>query len=429
MSLSLALLASFAPATAPSAAPSLAQILKTSDLQGALVGAVVAAPDGRTLYAEGPDLRLMPASNQKLFTVAFALDTLGTEYRSETRFWRDEETIGIDSDGTLDVSYVRLAAFAQKFGRRPKVVLWQSYRPGRPDTWQLGDAPNRYAPTIAAFSSEKAGVELWGNSSGEADFRPAPLGLTFDEGPRSSGARSMAAGLAFDPETGIVYGPSEARLKAVRIETLSQPAPDLAAAGLFGDSVERSALDPALVRRRAPDATLLTDPLKDVAGRCLKPSDNYLAEHLLMMAATNRMGRRVDFDLAPRAISSWAQGRVGLPDKSFDPADGSGLSRRNLVTARSVARLLNWSRKQKWGAVYADAMADPGSGTLKGRLSGVRFRGKTGTLTGACSLSGFVRTRGGRELAVSLLMNHYACSTTRVRAIQDEFVKRVAASY
>ncbi|RYG80437.1 D-alanyl-D-alanine carboxypeptidase/D-alanyl-D-alanine-endopeptidase, partial [bacterium] len=114
---------------------------------------------------------------------------------------------------------------------------------------------------------------------------------------------------------------------------------------------------------------------------------------------------------------------------SFDPADGSGLSRKNLVTARSVVRLLNWSRRQTWGATFLTALADPSTGTLKGRLGGLEFRGKTGTLDGACSLSGFVRCRSGRELAVSLLVNHYACSTARVRALQDEFVKRVAAGY
>lgn len=420
MSLSLALLA----------APSLAQILHTPDLRGALVGAVVAAPDGRSLFAEGADLRLMPASNEKLFTVAFALDTLGPSYRSATHFWRDEESIAIDSDGTLDLSYAKLSEFATKFGRRPKVVLWQAFRPGRPDSWQLGDAPNRYAPTIAAFSCERAGVELWCNPAGDPEIRPAPLGVTLSTNWRgSTEARPIARGLRFDPSLGVVYSPGEFSGQPGRVDTLSQPAPDLAAAGLFGDKVERSTADPALIRRRTPDATLLADPLEAVAGRCLKPSDNFLAEHLLMMAARNRLGRDVDFGTASRAIADWARVRVGLPERTFDPADGSGLSRKNLVTARSLARLLNWSRKQRWGKVYTDAMADPNSGTLKGRLKGVRFRGKTGTLDGACALSGLVKTKSGRELAVSLIVNHYACSTARVRTIQDEFVKRVAASY
>lgn len=416
-------------------------VLDVDDLRGAIVGAVVTAPDGRPLYARNPDTRLMPASNEKLFTVAFALDTLGPAYRSETRFWRDEESVGIDSDGTLDLSYARLRAFMEKFGHRPRVTLSQAFSAGRPLGWQLGDAPNRYAPAIAAFSCERAGVELRADANGQPQVFPAPLGVAI--APRGVSVVSgptipIAKGLRFEPVSGAVTWPSDVTLAPGVVDTLSQPFPDLSAAALFATDGEEASVtlanpDPRLVRRRAPDATLLADPLRDVAGRCLKPSDNFLAEQLLMMAASRKLNGkpvwRPTYESAAREISAWGRGRVGLPDRSFDPADGSGLSRKNLVTARSVVRLLNWSRRQAWGGTFVASLADPTTGTLKGRLRGIDFRGKTGTLDGACSLSGFVKCKSGRQLAVSLLMNHYACPTARVRALQDEFVKRVAASY
>ena len=403
----------------------LGNVLDHADLKGSVISAIVTDLDGRVLFGRGSDLRVMPASNQKLFTVAYALDRLGPKYRAATRFWRDDESITIDSDGTLDLGYTELKTFADRFGRRPRVILRQAYRRGRPGTWQIGDVPNRYAPAITAFSCEKGGVELWSGPSG-LEFHPPVVGITVQPMPahqtkgqgysQAIGAQSIAAGHLYDPDAGIVYEGEGTRAETPRrVDTLSQPAPDFSAARLFGETVEPDTADPALVRRRAPDDVLLSASVADVAPRCLKPSDNFLAESLFEM--TKLRG------LDPMA---WGKSRVGLETGSFDPEDGSGLSRRNLITARSLAKLLRWTSRQPWAGLYRSSLAVPGeAGTLKERLTGVAFRGKTGTLTGASALSGYVQSASGRTLAVSLVVNHYACPAIRVRALQDQFIRAV----
>ncbi len=403
------------PAPPPAANPvtlGLQTLLLSSDLKGSVIGAIVTDEDGRTLFERGADLRLAPASNQKLFTVAYALDRLGPEYRSATRFWTDDAGIFIDSDGTLDLGYKELKALADRLGRRPKATLRQAYRRGRPGTWEIEDAPNRYAPAIAAFACERGGVELWMSEGGEPEIRPAPLGLTIAEG--EADAQPIAGGMAYDPFRGVVYR-NGAKPRPGRIDTLSQPQPDLAAAALFGETVERNDSDPARERRRAPDATLLTDSLLAVAPRCLQPSDNYLAESLFEMAKLRGMPPK-----------RWGVERVGLEPNTYDPKDGSGLSREDVVTARAIARLLRWTRRQPWGAGYRAALARPGVGTLKSRLAGSDFQGKTGSLAGVSSLSGFVRSSGGRTRVVSLLVNGYACPVARVHDLQDRFVRAAA---
>lgn len=387
-------------------------LLNSPDLKGSVVGVIVTETDGRVLFERGADLRLAPASNQKLFTVAYALDRLGPEYRSATRFWADEDAVTIASDGTLDLSYADLKALAERIGRRPKVRLIQAYRRGRPGTWEIDDLPNRYAPSVTAFSCEKAGVELWADAAGEPEMRPAPLGVTFarpDE--NAPDAEAIAGGLRYDVVRGVIYRSPETKLKPGRVDTLAQPTPDLAAAALFGDAVERGGPLPT----RAPDATLLTDPLLTVAGRCLPPSDNFLAESLFEMARTKGM-----------PPEEWGRTRVGFAPESYVPKDGSGLSRRDVVTARAVARLLRWTRLQPWGAGYRAALARPGTGTLRARLKSVRFEGKTGTLTGVSSLSGYVEDAKGRTRVVSLLMNGYAAPLGRIHDLQDRFVAAVA---
>lgn len=56
------------------------RILTHDDLRGASVGAIVTTLDGTVLYERNSDLRLMPASNQKLLSVSYALHALGPDF-------------------------------------------------------------------------------------------------------------------------------------------------------------------------------------------------------------------------------------------------------------------------------------------------------------------------------------------------------------
>jgi D-alanyl-D-alanine carboxypeptidase/D-alanyl-D-alanine-endopeptidase (penicillin-binding protein 4) len=63
------------------------------------------------------------------------------------------------------------------------------------------------------------------------------------------------------------------------------------------------------------------------------------------------------------------------------------------------------------------------SGTISGRMRGSpaqgNLRGKTGTLEGVSSLSGYVTTADGEELAFSMLMQHYPARARDYRHVQD----------
>ncbi len=70
--------------------PNLDAILDVPELKGAVYGAVVTRPGGEVLYERTADLHVMPASNQKLISCAFALATFGPEYRPQPRSWKIE---------------------------------------------------------------------------------------------------------------------------------------------------------------------------------------------------------------------------------------------------------------------------------------------------------------------------------------------------
>ena len=73
------------PGRAASLAQALDKILDAPALKGGIAGVEVArVSDGRVLYAQDPDTRLMPASNRKLFTAAAALELLGDDFTLKT---------------------------------------------------------------------------------------------------------------------------------------------------------------------------------------------------------------------------------------------------------------------------------------------------------------------------------------------------------
>ncbi|MBA3584461.1 MAG: D-alanyl-D-alanine carboxypeptidase/D-alanyl-D-alanine-endopeptidase, partial [Gemmatimonadetes bacterium] len=119
---------------------------------------------------------------------------------------------------------------------------------------------------------------------------------------------------------------------------------------------------------------------------------------------------------------------VGLDTLSIRLADGSGVSRYNLVTARQIVRLLAYmANRDDLAAVYAAALPIAGlDGTLEDRMAGTpaegHARAKTGSLSGVSALSGYAPAADGERLAFSIVMEFFAGPTTPVRAVQDSLV-------
>jgi D-alanyl-D-alanine carboxypeptidase/D-alanyl-D-alanine-endopeptidase (penicillin-binding protein 4) len=144
--------------------------------------------------------------------------------------------------------------------------------------------------------------------------------------------------------------------------------------------------------------------------RMLRVSDNFLAEQLLLMTST-RVGYR-DSLSSQRAIRYMLQHELkNLPDRP-DWVDGSGLSRLNLLTPRTLTAVLVRLHQQVPEARLLSLLAaGGGQGTLRKRYfepgppKVTWFWGKTGTLTHTCNLAGYVRCKSGRLVAVTFFNN------------------------
>lgn len=163
------------------------------------------------------------------------------------------------------------------------------------------------------------------------------------------------------------------------------------------------------------------EALGALARRILKPSDNALADALLG-ALPGMAGRP---DLAPDELCAEAWGDRGLFLRGTCWADGSGLSRRGMMSAEVIVGLLQAMDASRWRQEFITALPIAGvDGTLRNRMRGWRAQGrvraKTGTLTGVSALSGYAETDGGERLIFAMIMNGFSCDRDRVRRIQDE---------
>jgi D-alanyl-D-alanine carboxypeptidase/D-alanyl-D-alanine-endopeptidase (penicillin-binding protein 4) len=296
-------------------------------------------------------------------------------------------------------------------------------------------------------------------------------------------ARSLKAA-GFKRVTGHVYG-DESLFDARRGPTSSSPDPwvgplsgldfnhGLSKHGRFLKSPARYAaarLDAALEKRgvkvrrkpgvhRTPAKSLMLAEVRSPSlARLLrfqnKPSDNFFAEmfaKLLPVARAEGGPMRTADDPMPvpptpdepqaaaaaepepgpsstRAGARLAMRYARKLGAKPSLVDGSGLSRADHASPRSVARLLDAARGRSWFPALYDSLPIAGvDGTLDDRMRKGAARGrchaKTGSLSDVSALSGYCKTRGGRTIVFSILMNHV--NVNGARDLQDRMLNAI----
>lgn len=146
-------------------------------------------------------------------------------------------------------------------------------------------------------------------------------------------------------------------------------------------------------------------PLSDIVAEMLTNSDNNTAELLvkeLGFATTGVGSREAGLEVIKAKLVEW-----GIPLDALTFVDGSGLDRGNRLTCSSLSALL--AKDGGFGPAGLGLAIAGQTGTLRDvlgdSLGAGKLRGKTGTLTGAKSLSGFVPYAADKASSFSLIIN------------------------
>jgi D-alanyl-D-alanine carboxypeptidase/D-alanyl-D-alanine-endopeptidase (penicillin-binding protein 4) len=428
---------------------------------------------GETLYTRNADKLFMPASNQKIITGSVALAQLGPDYRWATTVLAHgavrkgvlDGDLVVRGDGDPSIStsmrgdaLAPLRDLADSLRARGitrirgRVVAAPSPFTDSPLGlgWAWDDLDEPYSAGVDALFFNEGFTQLLvraGARPGDAvrvTTRPAstyPLllvhattiarpvtaadsarlrpGLTV--GYDSSHTGVLVAGAIAAGDTAIL----ELAFRDQTVAYLAALREALRSRGITVDDAQRgsaASLD-SLLSLRSP-------PLRDVIKAFEKPSQNQIGELLFKTIALRAtgVGRA---DTAQRVVGSQLVAWGAEPD-GFAVRDGSGLSRHDYVSPRTLVMALDAMRRHPQFRVFYDALPIAGvDGTIDKRMRGTPAQGnvhaKTGYIDKARSLSGYVTTADGRMLLFSMLCNNYSVPTATVNRIQDSVAARLAS--
>ena len=193
--------------------------------------------------------------------------------------------------------------------------------------------------------------------------------------------------------------------------------------------------------QRAPDADLpsanrvlaehFSTPLLDDIRVINKTSQNLHAELALRLAGKLR-GSGGSFEGGAAAIKQFLV-QAGLKDDEFTFLDGSGLSRRDLVTPAATVQLLLYAARQPWGAAFEESLPVSGTdGSLADRFQNTPAAGlvhaKTGSLSHVNALSGYGQTQAGKRFVFSIFCNNHNLPGKKVLEAMDAVVQMVVTN-
>lgn len=398
---------------------------------GIAFSAVVMDREGRVLYEHGADTRLVPASNAKVLSSVYAFSVLGKDWRPKTRFWKEGDDVVVDAVGDPGLTSTQLNGVVAKLQLKApfKVKVHAAFKGGYPDGWKADDYQFKYGRPVFAFSVDQALLPVYAQK-GALEPLPESVGVIVRRG-RLKGP--VESSYDFWARVLTVRGSLPTERKVVA--EITAPDPTAHACYVMGGVPA----GPADLPAREPDAVIEGKPLSELAAECLKPSDNMMAESILQLAVQEdlkRTGKSL-FDPDPAAHSpfTWAGAnmqdfywsRLGVRRQDIRMFDGSGLSRQNLVTGRTLARALQFAWGQEFRGAFVSALPRPGeAGTLRNRLKGQPVAAKTGSLNNVAALSGYVFPDSQDPLIFAVIGNTNGRPASLVRTLADKLVTQLA---
>jgi D-alanyl-D-alanine carboxypeptidase/D-alanyl-D-alanine-endopeptidase (penicillin-binding protein 4) len=160
-------------------------------------------------------------------------------------------------------------------------------------------------------------------------------------------------------------------------------------------------------------ARVTSAPLAQIVERVLQTSDNEASEVLLRHVGLQVVGD-ASFSGGRRGVTQ-VLGEAGVDLTGDTLYDGSGLSRRNRLSPRTLLAVLQLATSRpRLGAVVSGLPVSAFNGSLADRFSEVpapargRVRAKTGTLSGVTSLAGVTTDARGRPMLFVLMADRVA---------------------
>jgi D-alanyl-D-alanine carboxypeptidase/D-alanyl-D-alanine-endopeptidase (penicillin-binding protein 4) len=412
------------------------------NLEHAIVGIyAVNTENGKVLIDQNSDLSLVPASCMKIVTTATALHLLGSDYRFETSLEYDgeinEETLHgnlyirgggdpcLGSDrisGSLswETQIEAWVSAVQKLGIKKiegKVIAdatkWEKALAA--PSWAWEDLGNYYGAGACALSFHENSYSLFfrpGIHEGEntSILRTEPPLTSFfirnevKTGPQGSGDRACIYGSEYSfmqfVRGTVPAGVNEFAIKGA-IPNPAEYCAELFAAELMQKGITIDLQEIQSSTGRTAIHKTLSPPVGEIVHWTNQKSINLYAEHLLKKMG-ELMYKEGSTQAGIKAVAQfWRSKNVDLG--GFNMVDGSGLSRKNLITTKQLVSLLLQMKKSDHFSLFLGSLPEQ-EGSIKA---------KSGSMS---SIKGYVGYSG--DVAFAILVNNcidYAAMNKKIK--------------
>jgi len=408
---------------------------------------VTSLKSGITLYSLNSNKKLMPASNNKLYTCAAALASLGPEYTFETSIYEEDGNLYLKGGGDPDFSLEKLDSLAQIVASQINTIdtiyvdesMMDSLHYG--EGWMWDEGPWWYAAPVSALSLNDNCINFF--------IRPGDLGkpVSISTKPTTEfieiDNQSMTVNDTIDHKNFKVtrdwvgrtnrFTISGEKLIYESADTLVRNIvdPPLFAGTvlkkmLIGYGINVNKISMGVTPESAVKVTShISDSLFYSAENLMNESDNLTAELFVKTIGikNNLPGNWRD---GLKNIKSFLADSVSIDTADIRIADGSGVSRYNLTSADHFIQLLSYMYDSPYREPFLKVLPEGGKkgGTLENRFKKTKsiIRAKTGGLSGVSCLSGYVFSSNYGPLAFSILMNGYIGSSFKYLKLQDDIL-------
>ena len=374
-------------------------ISNNDDLNGSIVSIAVKRIDkAKKIVGSGIDIYMTPASNVKITTL------LGSIYYGDSipiiNYKISNDTLKISPTGYPLLLHPKyrdkdLAKFLKKFKHivyhTPKIDL-NKYGPG----WAWDDYNSYYQAERSEMPIYGNVVQIIKNSNGEIEVTPDRYKIIFDFNQKKKIHRSETENKFFINPSLIKFGDTiYSPFITSRKNTISLLENSL------GNKVEFN-------KNELKDySSLNTTRVNEIYSAILKDSDNLISESIAANISF-RLNDTISVDKGVKLIQDISE--------QIELFDGSGLSRYNLVTPRSVIlslldiyNLIGFDRIKK---IF------PENYIIQNEENFVW--GKTGTLKNNHNYSGYIITDKRKLYVFSIMINHFTEELANIKnAIAD----------
>ena len=351
---------------------------------------------------------MIPASNTKLFTTAVALELMGGDYLLSTRIMADDSDF---SDGIIEGN-IYIKGFGNPTFESDDLDSLVN------ELYQLG---------LRKITGDVVGDDTYFDNVYSRDD------WINDE--RANVNLPPISALVINRNRTTVVRKRRGRYRTYFVNINNPP---LFAAKKLKEKLSSYGIevDGNPVSLQAPDSVKnlveSSISLRELLQKINKRSDNFLAECLFKTIGAVYSGQQGNSFFSTQAILSYIRDN-GIYSEGTQIVDGSGISRFDQVTAGALTGLLEkiYFNIKNYQDFYNSLSVAGVDGTLKDRMVGTsaenNFRGKTGTLNGVSSVSGYITTADGDDLIVCIIFEFKKDGARKYRDIQDRIIELLAS--